>query len=209
MMVIVIKAHGYSRFLPRRDMKKNWQDYPSKLWLNTNPHNCGRWRVTRPDPTTSWPRKQPKPKIWLVQRFKPRRFKNVRFSLIWPDSAAKPVVGLFRVYIGIFWVYTGLISSVYRALLSVHRALLSIYRANLSAVWIGLFWVSIGLFWVSIGLFWVYIGLFWVYIGLFWVCALSRTQEICEVYLWFLKCGDFVYGGVVPCEMIEFVTIRW
>ena len=28
----------------------------------------------------------------MVQRFKPRRFENVRFFLIWPDSAAKPVL---------------------------------------------------------------------------------------------------------------------
>jgi len=42
------------------------------------------------DPTTSWSCKQPKTKIWLVQRFKPRRFENVRFFLI--DSAAKPVL---------------------------------------------------------------------------------------------------------------------
>jgi len=33
-----------------------------------------------------------KPKIWLVQRFKPRRFENVRFFLIWPDSSAKLVL---------------------------------------------------------------------------------------------------------------------
>ena len=44
------------------------------------------------DPTTSWPCKQSKTKIWLVQRFKPRRFENVWFFLIWPDSAAKPVL---------------------------------------------------------------------------------------------------------------------
>jgi len=47
------------------------------------------------DPITSWPCKQPKTKIWLVQRFKPRRFENVRFFLIWPDSAAKLVISSF------------------------------------------------------------------------------------------------------------------
>ena len=86
------------------------------------------------DSTPSWPRKQTKPKIWLVQRFKPRSCKNVRFFLIWPDSAAKPVIGLFRVYIGIFWVYTGLISSVYRALSSVHRSLLGLHRAHFECI---------------------------------------------------------------------------
>jgi len=38
------------------------------------------------DLTTSWPYKQQKTKIWLVQRFKPWRFGNVWFFLIWPDS---------------------------------------------------------------------------------------------------------------------------
>ena len=33
------------------------------------------------DPTTSWPCKQPKTKIWLAQRFKPRRFENDFFFL--------------------------------------------------------------------------------------------------------------------------------
>jgi len=73
------------------------QDYPYELWLNTNPHNSGSWRVTRPDPTTSWPCKQPKTKIWLVQKFKPRRFENVRFFLIWPDSATKLVLESLQV----------------------------------------------------------------------------------------------------------------
>jgi len=44
------------------------------------------------DPTTSWPRKQSKHKIWLVQRFEPRNFEYVRFFPIWLDSAAKPIL---------------------------------------------------------------------------------------------------------------------
>jgi len=44
------------------------------------------------DPTTSWSCKQPNTKIWLVHRFKPRRFENIRFFLIWPVSA-KPDLG--------------------------------------------------------------------------------------------------------------------
>ena len=43
------------------------------------------------DPTTSWPRKQPEIKIWLVQRFEPSSFQNVHFCLIWPVFLAKPV----------------------------------------------------------------------------------------------------------------------
>ena len=30
--------------------------------------------------------------MWLVQRFKPRWFENVRFFLIWPNSAETPVL---------------------------------------------------------------------------------------------------------------------
>ena len=37
------------------------------------------------DPTTSLPREQKKYKIWLVQRFKPRRFENTQFLLVWPE----------------------------------------------------------------------------------------------------------------------------
>jgi len=44
------------------------------------------------DPTTFLWRKQPKTKIWLVQKFKPRRFWNNRFFLIQLDPAAKPVL---------------------------------------------------------------------------------------------------------------------
>jgi len=41
------------------------------------------------DPTTSWPAKT---KIWLVQRFKPRRFENIRFFLIWPVWGRNTIV---------------------------------------------------------------------------------------------------------------------
>ena len=94
----------------RRSLRSNvWGGLGDKCWRLP----MTRWRCQRKqyrvilvpgifpatffyDPTTSWLCNQAKPKIWLVQRFKPRRFENFRFILIWPDSAAEVVLKLLK-----------------------------------------------------------------------------------------------------------------